>query len=84
MVPRGCFANTISTGASSAKAHGAKLENETMPTDTEILNWLALRLEKVGWTELELDIEAERDDCSDNFGDDFRRAVANAMKVNPN
>lgn len=53
-----------------------------MPTDTEILNWIALRLEKVGWAELELEIESERDDRSDDFGEDFRRAVANAMKVN--
>ncbi len=55
-----------------------------MPTDTEIVNWLALRLEKVGWTELELEIEAERDDCSDDSGENFRSAVAGAMKANPN
>lgn len=55
-----------------------------MPTDTEILNWLALRLELVGWDELELEIEAERDQSrDDNFGENFREAVANAMKANP-
>lgn len=55
-----------------------------MPTDTEILNWLALRLEKVGWTELELEIEGERDDTSDDPRENFRAAVASAMEVNPN
>lgn len=54
-----------------------------MPTDAEMLNWLALRLKKVGWAELEMEIEAERDDDSDDFGENFRKAVANAMKVNP-
>jgi hypothetical protein len=73
---------SISQAWHAALARAEKAEAE-LAAERALINWLALRLEKVGWAELELEIESERDDQSDDFGEDFRRAVANAMKVNP-
>lgn len=67
------------------RMHGAVIVEHTweMPHEAEKarFNWLAFRLEQVGWSGVEMEIESIRDAGRDDFGASLREAIDGLRKA---